>query len=353
MHKIAVVATLVLATGAVGSTHTGASSTPAASCLPSWRLVKTPRVGIGEFTAAAATSPKDAWVVGDSFGGDFALIEHWNGSGWNVAWNPDFALGGLKDVAATSATDAWAVGGGDSTSLVGHWDGRRWTRVPIQGAKTPLYGVTALSAHDVWAVGDGVIMHWDGARWKRVASPRDATLNDVAAISSSDVWAVGTQNDGLFTMHWDGHRWHSFPGPNVGDQTSWLTGVAVVSTNNVWAVGESQSGLSIRGPVVYHWNGRHWKAAEEPSGGPINGIMARSATDIWAVAWDDPLLGGGGTTIDRWNGKSWHVGVNVRFRYLAAIASDKRPNGLWAVGSTGDPNGYLPRVKPLVQRYGC
>jgi hypothetical protein len=69
MHKIAVVATLVLATGAVGSTHTGASSTPAASCLPSWRLVKTPRVGIGEFTAAAATSPKDAWVVGDSFGG--------------------------------------------------------------------------------------------------------------------------------------------------------------------------------------------------------------------------------------------------------------------------------------------
>jgi hypothetical protein len=129
--------------------------------------------------------------------------------------------------------------------------------------------------------------------------------------------------------------------------------VAAVSTNNVWAVGESQSGLSTRGPVVYHWNGRHWKTADEPSGGPINGIMARSATDIWAVAWDDPLLGGGGTTIARWNGKSWHVRVNVRFHYLAAIASDKRPRGLWAVGSTGDPNGYLPRVKPLIQRYGC
>lgn len=68
----------------------------------------------------------------------------------------------LYGVSATSASDAWAVGYYDIStnqdrSLVLHWDGSAWTQVPSPNPATltnELYGVSAISANDVWAVGD-------------------------------------------------------------------------------------------------------------------------------------------------------------------------------------------------------
>src|SRR5207244_2669724 len=95
----------------------------------------------------------------------------------------------LQGVAALSASNIWAVGAyfnaGLSQTLIEHWDGATWSIVPSPNQGTTydnyLYGVAALSANDVWAVGNyrntpgyylyTLTKHWDGATWSIVPSP--------------------------------------------------------------------------------------------------------------------------------------------------------------------------------------
>ncbi len=96
-----------------------------------------------------------------------------------------FAIsGGLAGVAATSATSAWAVGGSGGKTLIVHWNGRTWTRVPSPApAGGVLYGIAATSASNAWAVGctrcftsssEILIVRWNGKTWTRVPSPAPA-----------------------------------------------------------------------------------------------------------------------------------------------------------------------------------
>jgi hypothetical protein len=220
-----------------------------------------------------------------------------------------------------------------------------------------LLGVTALSSRDVWAVGgneSSVSLHWNGSRWTRLRTGEQEALYDVVGITSRDVWAVGG-DESLLTIHWNGRRWNPMLGPNVGEQLSWLQSVAAVSANNVWAVGEAQNGLSLREPVVDHWNGRRWNTTFAPHiDGGLTGVAARSANEIWTVGWDDPVLGGAGGTISRWNGQTWHSQEVGSGNDLVAIATDKGTH-LWAVGSQGNPTDENdPKTpSPLIERYGC
>ena len=130
----------------------------------------------------------------------------------------------LDGVAAVSSTDAWAVGFSApnmqfrrARTIIEHWNGSSWTTVPSpnpggSSGFSALYGVSAVSSTDVWAVGyyahNGsrpLVLHWNGARWARVASrsPSFAILDGVAAISSTKALAVGGTPNGLstFTVH--------------------------------------------------------------------------------------------------------------------------------------------------------
>ncbi|HYO48276.1 MAG TPA: hypothetical protein VEW94_00385, partial [Chloroflexia bacterium] len=71
----------------------------------------------------------------------------------------------LNDVDALAPNDIWAVGEyydennyTPDTALTMHWDGTQWTIVPTPeapaSARLTLYGVSALSPNDVWAVGE-------------------------------------------------------------------------------------------------------------------------------------------------------------------------------------------------------
>jgi arabinogalactan endo-1,4-beta-galactosidase len=62
--------------------------------------------------------------------------------------------------------------------------------------------VAAVSANDVWAVGDGIgtlIEYWNGTLWSLVKSASPGTdfnnLYGVAAVSANNVWAVGSYSD--------------------------------------------------------------------------------------------------------------------------------------------------------------
>ena len=142
-----------------------------------------------------------------------------------------------------SANDVWAVGvysiydknsfGGSSLlpsrTLVEHWNGKSWSVAPSPSLGTNdnnFYGVAAVSANDVWAVGyygtsQTLIEHWDGKSWSVVSSPNVGTSNNyprgVAAVSANDVWAVGYYDNGAsqtFVEHWNGKSWSEVPMPS-------------------------------------------------------------------------------------------------------------------------------------------
>jgi hypothetical protein len=73
------------------------------------------------------------------------------------------------------------------------------------GPDSGLYGVKAISASDIWAVGSlatahytnrNLLVHWNGTNWSIISSPNGYygrnTLSAVTATSESDVWAVGS-----------------------------------------------------------------------------------------------------------------------------------------------------------------
>jgi hypothetical protein len=80
---------------------------------------------------------------------------------------------------------------------------------PVPTKDTALYGIAAISANDIWAVGAGnysttsgtatLIEHWDGTSWTIVSSPNPGTaanaLAAVTALSDGTVVAVGTQTN--------------------------------------------------------------------------------------------------------------------------------------------------------------
>ncbi|MHB8600677.1 MAG: hypothetical protein ACYDER_28210 [Ktedonobacteraceae bacterium] len=151
--------------------------------------------------------------------------------GWTIVPSPNATdyQNELSAVAAISATDVWAVGDSESlrgpvVTLIEHWDGMRWTVVPSPNPTTSfdaLSGVAAVSASDVWAVGwdntGPLIDHWDGTSWQSVSSPAvEGTFLGISAQSASDIWAVGDQaGDQPLTEHWDGSAWHLVPAPGV------------------------------------------------------------------------------------------------------------------------------------------
>jgi hypothetical protein len=147
----------------------------------SWSVVKSPNAVTGQdennylyAVAPVSGSASDIWAVGTYYGtnnphGYQTLTEHWNGSKWSIVKSP--APGGngsnpeLYAVAPVSTNDVWAVGysiAGSSAylTLVEHWNGSAWSVVPSPspgglnaGDESVLYGVAALSANNVQAVG--------------------------------------------------------------------------------------------------------------------------------------------------------------------------------------------------------
>jgi hypothetical protein len=143
----------------------------------------------------------------------------------------------MTGVTATSARNAWAVGSdtGQGKTLILHWNGRTWKRVPSPnpgggpntgvniGPTNALYAVAASSATSAWAVGGGstrgvedapVILHWNGRAWKHMAAPDPSDGADLVGVGigpSGHAWAVGyTEGAPILPVYqyWNGSAWH-------------------------------------------------------------------------------------------------------------------------------------------------
>ena len=293
--------------------------------------------------------------------------------GWDVVSSPVPGYSNVfSDVSGVPGTNfAWAVGHWHSNeltidqTLTEFWDGVRWRHVPSpnvgQGdlANNYLFGVSARSPTDVWAVGyvshtageDTLIEHWDGVGWSIVPTPDVAKYNSlraVAAVAADDAWAVGRYLDPgaptrqrTLIQHWDGAGWGVVPSPNAGFRgDNLLTSVdAISATDRVVAVGSHLAGET--NSLVEVWDGGKWRLgptpfpAEQADG--LNGVSALSEDEVWTV----------GTAADpgeaffaasaRWDGTTWTVIAtpqppeqsNPALDDVSAVST----TDVWAVGS--------------------
>jgi hypothetical protein len=223
----------------------------------SWSIVSSPKLPKGSYlTGVTAPASNNVWAVGFNGNLSAAVVEHWDGTSWSIVSSPAFTgVGGLNAVSADASNDVWAVGG--TTSL--HWNGQSWSRIAAS-SKVNAGAIWTLSPTNVWAggVGPGVphppyfahptetIEHWDGTTWTIVPSldpnPQVSNfLSGIAAISAKDIWAVGDAA-GAFTEHWDGTSWSVIATPKgVGG----LSGVTALGDGTVVAVGEGTNGSAV------------------------------------------------------------------------------------------------------------
>jgi hypothetical protein len=271
-----------------------------------------------ELNSAFATSPTQAWAVGESrvpaSGDNFnALIEEWNGSAWSIVpganVGPATSTTPLYGVSGSGPDDVWAVGqdSNTNTSLIEHWNGTSWDLVAspaTEPANAQLNTVSADSPTDAWAGGyafpgtiTSLIEHWNGTAWTVVpnAAPSVTEIISIAAVSPSDVWALGRvgtgpQRDRSNVMeHWNGSQWSVVTLPT----SALLSSISAVSANDVWAVGNDG--------VIDQWNGSQWNQVANPDGGATDlfDVHALSADDVWTV-------NGNGTVTEQWNGTQWN-----------------------------------------------
>jgi len=329
-----------------------------ASTCVSWTGIQPPNPGaVSKFRSVAVLSRCNAWAVGStaaSADGPFqTLIEHWDGSAWKqvASPSPSSSANELFGVAAVSASNVWAVGNYISGTGIGtqivvlHWNGTAWKRVasPNPGVFNQLSGVAAVSASNIWAVGSHsngtgsqtLVLHWNGTAWKQVPSPSpgsDSFLDGVAAVSASNAWAVGGDPNGTLVLHWNGSTWKRVASPSAGSFNG-LRSVAAVSASNAWAVGSDFNGTAWQ-TFVLHWNGTAWQRVASPNPGGLNGSFLLGVAAVSASdAWAVGTYSNGSaflTLVVHWNGTGWK---HVASPNLGG-ADDNELNGVAATSST-------------------
>ena len=342
-----------------------------------WSVVSIPSTATStQLNGSFARTDSDAWSVGIEFSSPSVPVAYrWNGTAWGLTKTQ--ALAGnssFNAVSASSATDAWAVGfsqvGGDiAETLMEHWNGTAWS-VDSSGNVTAdeerLNGVVDLGPGNAWAVGAfGLIMHWNGTAWSSVnvpvPNPSDTfgnNLTSITAVSASDIWAVGEFTNTSFTNsayaeHFNGNSWSVFilPQPSVsGPSSPVLHGVTAVASNSVWAVGENDEvpGVGIT-TLIEHWNGTAWSIVPSPSPGgfpALNAVAARGASDVYAAGFNDPSVNGGVQQgmILRWNGSVWSADTDPTagtFSPLYGAATFPGAAREWGVGINSSDQGLV------------
>ena len=198
------------------------------------------------------------------------LVEHWDGTNWSVVSSPNTASNSavLNGVVAISAGNIWASGIASVTqTLIEHWNGTKWSVVPSPNPGTSynvLHAITRVPhSGQLWVVGASSSDNGNtnqtlieeraaaGALWTVVSSPNPTgpALNyflGVAAISATDIWAVGNaadpfNNPQTLIEHWDGSSWSIVSSPNPAGVNDLSAVTAVPGTSDAWAVGYDQT----------------------------------------------------------------------------------------------------------------
>ena len=257
---------------------------------------------------------------------------------WRVAYSSATVMSGLTDIVALSASDVWAVGDVQPTSgphraFVRRWNGRSWIAVrlprPYRGADLSV--VAGSSARNVWVFGGYDVgshrrqfaLRWNGSWSLRGAWVSDNGVGAAAVISPRDVWVFGT----IGTWHLNGTKW------TLASVQFSIFGVSVLSGNDIWGIGNSP----ISGPELARYHGGKWTFKALPHiassyPGPVaTDVVALSDRNIWVVGGTVTSTGSMRPCALHWSAGTWH---RPRFplaygSWLMSVVPDGS-GGLWA-----------------------
>jgi hypothetical protein len=300
------------------------------------------------------------------YGDELTLVEKWNGANWFVVPSPNPSPSGneLLGVAAVAANDVWAVGYTYTQSsniyqtLIEQWNGTSWQIIPspnVASINNQLSGVAVVAANDAWAVGytynqssniyQTLIEQWNGTSWQIVASPNAGSsdsLYGVTAVSASDVWAVGGSSSGTLTEQWNGTNWQIVASPTPGNGGSLVGVAAVPGTGDLGAVGLYLNSSNVEQTLIEQWGGVRWHAVSTPNAGMqsnhLSAITVISLSDAWAVGnYYGIGTGSFQTLTEQWNGTSWQTfpspQIKAEFNNLYGVSA-LSANSIWAVGTS-------------------
>ena len=241
---------------------------------------------------------------------------------WRPEWGAPVRWGDLRGVWASSSHDVFAVGNG----VVLHFDGNYWRAMDAGGID--LNGVWGLGGTDVYAVGAaGTVLHWTSGAWVPESDFDLGTtdLRSVWGFSANDVWVVG---DSGRIAHFDGSGWTAHEVTAKGLRSVWGN-----AANSVWAVG--------RGGTVLHWNGVAWEpqslpALPDPADSvTVVAVWGTSATDVWAAANHHLDSNWGYGNLYHYDGTSWTDVAATQSMLLLTGGWSSSPTDVWISATSG------------------
>jgi hypothetical protein len=171
--------------------------------------------------------------------------------------------------------------------------------------------VWGTSSHDVFAVGDTIILHYNGSAWTTMTTGTNYSLRSAWGSSSSDVFVVGygdysgNGGYGAIILHYNGSAWTTM----TSGTTNPLYGVWGSSATKVFAVGD--------GGTILRFDGAGWSSMSSGTANRLSGVWGASATNVFAV--------GNNGTILRYDGSSWNPMTSGTTEWL---------RGVWGSSST-------------------
>ena len=312
---------------------------------------------------------QEAWAVGNN-----GTIVKWDGNNWTKV-NPSPTTNvTLNNVGMLNYGDGWIVGNkasGTTNATIYRFQSGTWNKINNTVNKS-LYGVSAVSSTEAWAVGErGIIAKWNGTSWSVLPNSTNPINNTTIKLNSVSVidtngngvgdfgYAVGdrdSSNKGV-VMYYNGTSWSNVTS-SVSAPWSWwynpypydLNEVTLLSNSQGTIVGDNLVTFTLSGPnnwvynylggwwwwhggnmygidqvdndgngtidyrfavgngKYYSWQPNHWSAVDSAYG-TLYGAAIFGQNDVWAVG--APYYTGGKTyCIFHWDGRNW-VAVQV------------------------------------------
>lgn len=327
-----------------------AAKTPA----PAWKQVAS--VSVPGFTHtdldSVAATRGGAWALGVSWHGNSGTTSLWRWHGGKLnriaipAAYAGTTPGGASFAVAATRQDGWLFKGGTWLRSDGHL--QETGTLPGDSSVNVEAAAGVPGTDQAWAFGSDVdkayAARFDGTRWTASTLPQPGpgyTVYGASAVSANDVWAVADLNSvdtgNPQLLHWNGHRWGTVRLPSYLRNTStWGNSVSARSASDVWVAGRTSAGPNGPETFVAHWNGRTWTAGALLTSDKAEGAgVEESAPDGKGGLW---LVASGADTPELWH---YANGIFTRARTSAAfhaedLAQVPGTTSVWAAGSSGD-----------------
>ncbi len=172
--------------------------------------------------AARGVSSGEVWTAGEVSDEVVGLLSpfaaRWEGDVWRQRSLPLSKAGRVSQLLETAPDNLWAIGtlGDEPFALLDAGEGFTARRLASVSRPASLRAIAALSAVDVWAVGeqtaDGkrvpMLQHWNGREWSLARGEvpgASATLRHVGPDGQGGLWAVGESATTAASRVWLSH----------------------------------------------------------------------------------------------------------------------------------------------------